>query len=65
VATLAVMAEPRDLQKAVGSGDGAWFVDARVAASWRGSEPGAAMPRIPRASRRRCSCTTTTPAASA
>lgn len=28
VATVAVMAESRDLQKAVGSGDGAWFVSA-------------------------------------
>ncbi|HEY9132071.1 MAG TPA: DEAD/DEAH box helicase [Dyella sp.] len=28
VATVAVMAEARDLQKAVGSGDGAWFVSA-------------------------------------
>ena len=30
VATVAVMAESRDLQKAVGSGDGAWFVSADV-----------------------------------
>jgi DEAD/DEAH box helicase domain-containing protein len=28
VATVAVMAEARDLQKSVGSGDGAWFVSA-------------------------------------
>ncbi len=30
VATVAVMAEARDLQKSVGSGDGAWFVSADV-----------------------------------
>ncbi|MGO4700703.1 DEAD/DEAH box helicase [Dyella sp. 2RAB6] len=44
VATVAVMAEGRDLQKAVGSGDGAWFAlpdgsgHARVHTGW-GEEP--------------------------
>jgi DEAD/DEAH box helicase domain-containing protein len=44
VATVAVMAEGRDLQKAVGSGDGAWFATpdgsghARVHTGW-GEEP--------------------------
>ena len=42
VATLAVMAESRDLQKAVGSGDGAWFVssDASGRAQLRRAEGG-------------------------
>jgi len=39
VATVAVMAEARDLQKAVGSGDGAWFVSSD--ASGRGQLRGA------------------------
>ncbi|WP_017461589.1 DEAD/DEAH box helicase [Dyella ginsengisoli] len=39
VATVAVMAESRDLQKAVGSGDGAWFVSSD--ASGRGQLRGA------------------------
>ncbi|MFS6779607.1 hypothetical protein, partial [Staphylococcus aureus] len=30
VATVAVMAEARDLQKSVGSSDGAWFVSADI-----------------------------------
>jgi DEAD/DEAH box helicase domain-containing protein len=40
VASVAVMAEARDLQKAVGSGDGAWFVaaDARGRGALRGEE---------------------------
>jgi DEAD/DEAH box helicase domain-containing protein len=40
VATVAVMAEARDLQKAVGSGDGAWFAatDARGRGQVRGAE---------------------------
>jgi DEAD/DEAH box helicase domain-containing protein len=40
VASLAAMAEGRDLQRAVGSGDGAWFAeaDARGRARWRGIE---------------------------
>ena len=40
VATVAVMAEARDLQKAVGSGDGAWFVsaDAHGRGQIRGSD---------------------------
>jgi DEAD/DEAH box helicase domain-containing protein len=44
VATLAVMAEGRDLQKAVGSGDGAWFVaaDSRGRGLLRAEAPGAA-----------------------
>jgi DEAD/DEAH box helicase domain-containing protein len=49
VATVAVMAEGRDLQKAVGSGDGAWFATpdasghARIHAGWGegGEDPGA------------------------
>ncbi len=39
VATVAVMAESRDLQKSVGSGDGAWFVSADL--SGRGQIRGA------------------------
>jgi DEAD/DEAH box helicase domain-containing protein len=39
VATVAVMAESRDLQKSVGSGDGAWFVSADI--SGRGQLRGA------------------------
>jgi DEAD/DEAH box helicase domain-containing protein len=39
VATVAVMAEARDLQKSVGSGDGAWFVSSD--ASGRGQLRGA------------------------
>jgi DEAD/DEAH box helicase domain-containing protein len=39
VATVAVMAESRDLQKSVGSGDGAWFVSADL--SGRGQLRGA------------------------
>ena len=52
VATLAVMAEGRDLQKAVGSGDGAWFAqaDARGRGQMRapGGElvPASALPRF-------------------
>jgi len=40
VATVAVMAEARDLQKSVGSGDGAWFVsaDANGRGQLRGSD---------------------------
>lgn len=44
VATLAVMAEGRDLQKSVGSGDGAWGVasDGRGRGQLRGLDPGGA-----------------------
>ncbi|MEP7184494.1 MAG: DEAD/DEAH box helicase [Rhodanobacter sp.] len=35
VATVAVMAEARDLQKSVGSGDGAWFVSADISGRGR------------------------------
>ncbi|MFT3805360.1 DEAD/DEAH box helicase [Arenimonas sp.] len=47
VATLTVMAESRDLQKAVGSGDGAWFVssDASGRAQLRRAEGGGMEPR--------------------
>jgi DEAD/DEAH box helicase domain-containing protein len=43
VATVAVMAEARDLQKSVGSGDGAWFAhaDAHGRGQLRGAEGGA------------------------
>jgi DEAD/DEAH box helicase domain-containing protein len=54
VATVAVMAESRDLQKSVGSGDGAWFVSAdehghgRLRGSDGGSvEPGPDLPFAP------------------
>jgi DEAD/DEAH box helicase domain-containing protein len=45
VATVAVMAEARDLQKSVGSGDGAWIAhaDARGHGQWRGHEGEAAI----------------------
>ena len=52
VATLAVMAEGRDLQKAVGSGDGAWFAQADSRGRGRMRAPGgeavatAALPRF-------------------
>ena len=46
VATVAVMAEARDLQKAVGSGDGAWFAQADGAGrgELRGSDGGVVRP---------------------
>jgi len=46
VATLAVMAEGRDLQKAVGSGDGAWSIaaDGRGRGQLRGLAPDADVP---------------------
>lgn len=42
VATVAVMAEGRDLQKAVGSGDGAWFAttDGKGRGQWRSTDAG-------------------------
>ena len=45
VATVAVMADARDLQKAVGNGDGAWFAtaDAKGRGQLRGVENGHAM----------------------
>ena len=45
VATVAVMADARDLQKAVGNGDGAWFAtaDAKGRGQLRGVETGHAM----------------------
>ncbi len=68
VATVAVMAEARDLQKSVGSGDGAWFVSAD--ASGRGQLRGADGQADRRWHRTRrspppCICTTPSPAASA
>ena len=51
VATVAVMAEARDLQKAVGSGDGAWFAstDLHGRGQLRGSDgqPAALAPDAP------------------
>jgi len=51
VATVAVMAEARDLQKSVGSGDGAWFVSSDVSGRGqiRGSDgqPAALAPDAP------------------
>ena len=48
VATLAVMAEGRDLQKAVGSGDGAWFsaTDQRGRGQWRHADGSVAAPEL-------------------
>jgi len=53
VATVAVMAEGRDLQKAVGSGDGAWFATpdssghARILTGWGEETPDPHAPFIP------------------
>ena len=72
VATVAVMADARDLQKSVGNGDGAWFATAdgrraRAAARGRGQRWRSARSNWTRAgsSCRPCTCTTTSPAASA